>query len=846
MGVFDGLSFDVLGLSAPLDFFVGVRLLYSDATWELYDNFHVDGDVALQFGATVNKTTGEYVFCVYCNYGHRGSNKATPARRDISANLGWSSEEEGAPPPGTAAGFTIDQDPGSGDWTVFSGQTIPPLIIHWDGNTGSVIGAPFEGYLIAFVETEMWKHYPQEGGEGERFAFRFDPEQEGPYGGVGYFRMMRGSQYGGAWLNDDAVGTYVRPDLLHFHLADGSCWYKHGDGFWLQKNQPTTTAGWRYLAARTHCTAGYLPFCSAYVKGGVAVHTNPAYHFAIKKFVAQYLAHFPPPFESWPNGFDNDYYNDANRARGRVIGLGVWIWRALVIVEQYRPNDAEVATLRLALQQRVLDIFALIYSYAKPFKLLPADPEPIWGMWTTNSVHGSVPHPDAGYGGIPSTGKLYDEALWMAGEFWKGLCHLWEGLRELGLQSAVQFHQCRQLMDFVAIGYAGAPNVVDQAGLFGMIAKWKGGTNSDHPYPSQYPDFPYKPPWANAPSWPKPGFEPVGGYGWALEYAHIFWNWNNDDMQYLSKPSTNTTGNRIAVFDFIKHESMLSDPADLVKINEIVSDYSGKSYHYHYAAPLVLVIGEVSQTTESFESDLAGVTPLELEIDEASDVSEVPVLDKSENILILQIDEASDVSEGLDLDAPALLVINEPSETVETIAFEGEEHPLLIQIDEAIEIGARQGGREVSLWKTASATARRLPPLLGRGVSILPPLLGGVPMRKNQDFKLYRGDDVLQPIVVTLDEGRNLDGSETWRAQIRDGRASAEAMAEFDSAEGTIDVDPVTHYPSLVVSPTTLPVSVFEPRDAPRKLPWDCEMTKDGKVETTSEGSVTIETDVTR
>ncbi len=833
MGVLDELTFDVEGLAAPLDFIVGARLLYSDATWELYDNYHVDGDVALQFGVTVNKLTNLYTLTVVCNYGHRGSTNATPTRRNLSATLTWNLVTNGMQE-GSIAGMRIDEDQGGG-FSVESGISLAPLIMQWNKDTTSQVGPLFEGHLLAFQQNSIWHRNPNEAGESDRFAFRFDPARED----VSYNRLMRAYTYGGAWLEDDANGTYVRPDLLRFHLNDSDPWYRHGTGFWMQSNQPTTTANWRQIADRAHADAGYLPFCSAFVHGGVDVHTDPAYHFAIKKFAAQLLGHFPPPFESWPDIFYNTYFNDALRAQGRPIALGVWVWRSLVIVEQYRPNDAEVTTLRLAVQKRILDIFSQVYEHSKPKKLFPNDPAPIIGLWSRGGTQADMPHPERNHGG-PS--ELQDVSLWMAGELWKGLYHLWEGLKELGLESALQFLQCRQLMDYITSGDPGATQLPDQLGLFGLIVKWK----NSHPHlaPSPLP-----PAWASAPSWPAPQLYTVGGFGWAFEYGFVWYNTNppdvNADLQYLSAPSSGVTGNRIALFEFMKREGMVTTQPDIAKLDEIIGDYAHKNYTYHLGESLVLLVDDQADHRETIDTDLQGAVALVLVVDDLADNADTVDPDLSEDTLILVVDDAADNADGVVLDAPAILVIGDTQENREGVVFDGPESELVLLVPDVWRIGDPAGG-DVVMHKEISGTGRILPTLLGSGVLILPPLVGGVPMKTNQDFAVTRGDHVTQPFFISLDGGRELDGAEIWRTHIRDGRAGSTALAEMSSPSAGIEVDPVTFQPKLVFLPATLPIEKFVPTPSPKPYRFDLEMLKDQKVETTAEGQVTITTDVTR
>lgn len=109
-------------------------------------------------------------------------------------------------------------------------------------------------------------------------------------------------------------------------------------------------------------------------------------------------------------------------------------------------------------------------------------------------------------------------------------------------------------------------------------------------------------------------------------------------------------------------------------------------------------------------------------------------------------------------------------------------------------------------------------------------------------FTVVRGDDFIQPFLVTLDDSRTLDGSETWSAELR-ASATGSALMSFSVGAGTIDVDPVTFQPSMVFLRNNygnIPIG----KDT--NYFYSLRMSKGGKVETSALDVTTIRTDLSR
>jgi hypothetical protein len=114
--------------------------------------------------------------------------------------------------------------------------------------------------------------------------------------------------------------------------------------------------------------------------------------------------------------------------------------------------------------------------------------------------------------------------------------------------------------------------------------------------------------------------------------------------------------------------------------------------------------------------------------------------------------------------------------------------------------------------------------------------------RTSTAWSVVRGDHYLQPFTVSLDQSRTLDGQERWFARFRTSPGATPSI-EWSSAGGSIKVDPVTHYPSLVFTPDTVAAIVAGEDQA---FVWDVRMSKDGKFESMGYAGSTIIGDLTR
>ena len=806
MGLLDGLTLDLAGLDT-IDMLAGTRLVYSDATWELHDSFHTFQDVAIQCGIRINKLTNDYQFVLQLNYGHRGSTVPAVTRIPVSATFTFpASNDGGLDADAGSLNFVVDDPPAS--YVVLSGASVPPTIFVWNSVSRLQVGEVFNGHLLMNVESSLWMRNPNSSGTTERFTFRFDPARED----MSFARMLRGGMYGVTWCEDDAFGKRVRPDLEGFHSNDGESWVKFGT-FWMQKTRPASTGNWKHLADGAHADAGYLSFFMAYVHGGPDVWTNTAYHFQVKQFATVFLARFPDPKAGYGQEFHVDYNRDSMRARGRIIACGVWAWRALTKMNEFR-TDTEGDDLAVAVANTTTSIFDLLWIHNNPTT----------GQWIDGGSGDFQAHPDAS---CASQQVLKGNKYFMGGLYWLGIYHFWEGLRELGLTAHPLYVKARALMDFIAIGNAGRS--ID--GLIDVIYSWQ----NSHPFAAPNP---LPPAWACASSWPAARVYTISGFGWAWEYEAYERNSDNADLKYLSHPSSATTGQQVPVFEFLLASGML----DTQKLREIIAQYASQPYRYHLGADLRIEIAEAANHTELVVLDAGTIPRIYIEVNDAANHVEVIDEDLSVNTIILVVSEAANNAEALTDVGTELTTVNESADNEETLVLFGLPIGLFLEVNEVWQMGELSGDEVVF----EESTHNLRPALLGTGVSVLPALLGGSPMKLDQDFAVLTGEDVIQPFTVTLDAKRNLDGSETWRCQIRDKPSDAAFLVELTSAGGEIEVDGTTFYPRLVFTPALLSTSNFVPTDKPRDLPYDLEMTKDTKVETVAKGKVEVTTDITR
>lgn len=546
----------------------GMTLQHVDEGHMQYTKFVVEGDWVLHFGATVYLLDGTVEFCAAISYGHTGTTKDDPVRVALDITFTW-------PHNPTPFVLTVDTGPVySGSIGVESGWAIPPTVFTLDRTTEEQVGTTYVGATKLFVQTSMWKRDPGETGFDDGFKLKFNPNSGFPAPGeeVSDARLLPGYQYGGVW-HDESTGKWARADSRQFHTADYGTWYWDGvldpGGFWLSAKTPPTSENslsgkWYFQPGSEHADRGYGPVAQAYVYVP-KLWNRAVYRFYIKRLAAVYLAKYPHPDATYA-GIDYRKYHDfANRRTGRLLGLGVWLVRALTKLQEHSNQnaDAEVEELKVALFNLILAIFDRFYEYRKPFALYPNEKAPIYGFWQSGYQRKGV-HPDYTCNG---TSTIDCVSAWQGGLLWIGVYHFYELLEDYDLRAIPQYVQSILLLDFITRGFGSVK------GVYHYFYKWK----NSHPYP---PPNPLPPTWSTCPAgWPAPILYTKPGYGWWIAYdEYSNSNPHNEDIQYLMAPNHSfelpaLTANAI---EWANRRGLLVD----AKTSEIISDFAGRDVEW--------------------------------------------------------------------------------------------------------------------------------------------------------------------------------------------------------------------------------------------------------------------------
>lgn len=115
-------------------------------------------------------------------------------------------------------------------------------------------------------------------------------------------------------------------------------------------------------------------------------------------------------------------------------------------------------------------------------------------------------------------------------------------------------------------------------------------------------------------------------------------------------------------------------------------------------------------------------------------------------------------------------------------------------------------------------------------------------MKTNQDFTHVRGDDLQVPVTVELDGGRTLDGTESWKWELKRSVGSPVLVAKTSPSGVTIDGS--TNQPTIVLTPSDFPVLEFPASTTDQVFAHELQMTKSSKVETVLRGTLTLISDL--
>jgi len=116
-------------------------------------------------------------------------------------------------------------------------------------------------------------------------------------------------------------------------------------------------------------------------------------------------------------------------------------------------------------------------------------------------------------------------------------------------------------------------------------------------------------------------------------------------------------------------------------------------------------------------------------------------------------------------------------------------------------------------------------------------------MTEGQDLSHIRGDDLQIPVTVTLDQSRVLDGTETWKWELKREVGAPVGISKSSPSTG-ITVDGSSFQPTIVLTGTDFPTSNFPSSIVNQVYIHELQMTKSSKIETILRGKFTLKSDV--
>ena len=116
-------------------------------------------------------------------------------------------------------------------------------------------------------------------------------------------------------------------------------------------------------------------------------------------------------------------------------------------------------------------------------------------------------------------------------------------------------------------------------------------------------------------------------------------------------------------------------------------------------------------------------------------------------------------------------------------------------------------------------------------------------MTEDQGVTHVRGDDLQIPVTVTLDESRTLDGTETWKWELKREIGAPVSISKTSPSTG-ITVDGSSYQPTIVLTGADFPTSSFPTSISNQVYIHELQMTKSSKVETILRGQFILKSDV--
>lgn len=116
-------------------------------------------------------------------------------------------------------------------------------------------------------------------------------------------------------------------------------------------------------------------------------------------------------------------------------------------------------------------------------------------------------------------------------------------------------------------------------------------------------------------------------------------------------------------------------------------------------------------------------------------------------------------------------------------------------------------------------------------------------MLTGQDVLHVRGDDLDIPVTITLDQGRTLNGTESWKWVLRRTVEGTDLLTKVQPTQITIGNSPGFN-PTVHLLAADFLAAQFPDKIDPQHYIHELQMTKDSKVETVLRGQFTVLSDV--
>lgn len=279
-------------------------------------------------------------------------------------------------------GTDVNLDFVSSAAVIANGHGIPPTVVEWDPDTGSVVSV--ESYLAnAFVQNARIQSNPNHTGFSEdgEYCLRYDHTIENE--GRSTFYVMAG--WGSKWTDPD--GSILRGDIPRpgqrwgFSTGEEGIFSRveslgeknypidhidirgSGGGAWVADHLALDSpSNWKNNPRETRGISGITPFClNIESRAGTGIERDFGMVWLLKHQAAVQLQMWPSPLNPHsPNVFLYNYDSTAERGKGFLVGALAVLFRALNTIAAVRTGDPEALILRDACGLRAVEIFDLL------------------------------------------------------------------------------------------------------------------------------------------------------------------------------------------------------------------------------------------------------------------------------------------------------------------------------------------------------------------------------------------------------------------------------------------------------------------------------------------------------